>query len=571
MTQAGIILGTAAYMSPEQAAGKPLDKRSDVWAFGVVLMEMLTGRQTFGGETVSHVIAAVLKDAPDWAALPPDTPAAIRTLLRRCLEKDRRRRLADIADARFELDEALTPAAEPTHPARPRSRSIAVLLALGATAGALLATLAVWTWARPAPPAAPARPVRFAIVPPSTEPLAYRGSAGNVAVSPDGSFIVYSVVTEGGRGTRLMVRAIDDLEARPLPNSDNALAPFVSPDGRAVGFVSATGPIVTVPVSGGPAVPITRRPLGGTNRGATWGPDDQIVLANAAPEIGLVRVRLGGEPEVLTKPNQAAGETDHVFPAFMPGGRAVLFTILGARAENAQVAVLEVANGQYRTLIRGAMQARYMDPGYLVYLAGGSLQAVRFDPDLLQVIGEPLTLAERVVARTNGAAELALSPNGTLAFIPDRGGEAITPRSLVWLNRRGEEQSTGAPLRTYGSARVSPDGGRAVVALYDDTLDDLWIWDFTRRTLERVTKTAGADMNPIWTRTGRQLIWASVPVRRGSDGLSTAADGTGDAEQSVQRPGLSVSGLDNPRRQSSADPAGHGECQADTRVGSEGR
>ena len=539
MTQAGIILGTAAYMSPEQAAGKTVDKRSDVWAFGVVLMEMLTGRQTFGGETVSHVIASVLKDAPDWTALPPDTPAAVRTVLRRCLEKDRRRRLADIADARFELDEALTPAADTPTTARMSSRSVASRsLVLGAIAGASIATLAAWAWMRPAPSAAPARPVHFAIVPPATEPLAYRASAGNLAVSPDGSLIVYSVVTDGGRGTRLMVRSIDDLEARPLANSDNAFAPFVSPDGRSVGFVSPAGPIVTVPVSGGPAVPISRRPLGGTNRGATWGPDDQIVVANAAPEVGLIRLRLGGEPEVLTRPNQAAGETDHVFPVFMPGGRAVLFTILGARAENAQIAVLDLANGQYKTLVRGAMQARYMDPGYLVYVAAGSLRAVRFDPALLQVIGEPLPIAERVLARSTGAADVALSPNGTLAFIPDRGGEAITPRSLVWLNRRGEEQPTGAPLRTYGSARVSPDGGRAVVAVYEDTLDDLWIWDFTRRTLERVTKTPGPDMNPTWTRTGRELIFASVPLGGAPTVYRQPADGTGTHEQLVPNQGF---------------------------------
>jgi serine/threonine-protein kinase len=533
MTMAGVILGTAAYMSPEQAAGKPVDKRSDVWAFGVVLMEMLTGRQTFGGETVSHVIASVLKDAPDWPSLPPDTPAPIRTLLRRCLEKDRRKRLADIADARFELDDALTPTPDAPPPARSSSRVLtAISLTGGALAGALIAVLAMWTWVRPAAPPSTAPPATFVVTPPTTAPLAYRGAAGNLAISRDGSTIVYSVVTDAGRGTQLMVRSIDDLEARPLANTENAHAPFFSPDGREVGFASATGPIVAVPVAGGPATPIGGRgSLGGTPRGMTWGIEDRFVLANADPSIGLMTITRGGNAEVLTKPNQAAGEVDHVYPSFLPGDRAVLFTILGARPENAQTAVLELASGEYKTLLRGAMHARYVDPGYLVYVSAGSLHAVRFDGAQLQVIGEPLALGERVIARSNGSAEFALSQTGTLVAIPDRGGDAITPRSLVWLNRQGQEEATGAPLRTYGTARVSPDGSRAVVALYDDTLDDLWMWDFARRTLERITKTEGADMSPLWDRDGRHVIWALVQPGGTPTVYRQLADGTGTAEQ----------------------------------------
>jgi serine/threonine-protein kinase len=171
-----------------------------------------------------------------------------------------------------------------------------------------------------------------------------------------------------------------------------------------------------------------------------------------------------------------------------------------------------------------------MDPGYLVYVAGGSLQAVRFDAGRLQVTGEPLPVADRVIARASGAAEFALSPTGTLAFIPDRGGEAMTPRSLVWLNRRGEEEPVGAPVRTYGSARISPDGSRAVVAVYDDSLDDLWIWNFARRTLERVTKTDGSDMSPIWDRNGQYVIWSLAPPGGSPTVYRQAADGTGAPE-----------------------------------------
>jgi eukaryotic-like serine/threonine-protein kinase len=262
------------------------------------------------------------------------------------------------------------------------------------------------------------------------------------------------------------------------------------------------------------------------------------VFANANPDIGLVSVRRGGEPEVLTKPNQTAGEVDHVFPSFLPGGRAVVFTILAARADNAQVAVLELASGQYTTLIRGGSHARYMAPGTWSMWRGDRCWRFGSTLNSRRCIGEPMPLAERVIARASGAAEFALSPTGTLAFIPHRGGEAMTPRSLVWLNRRGQEEPTSAPLRTYGTARVSPDGSRAVVAVYDDTLDDLWIWDFARRTLERVTKTAGSDMSPMWDRNGRQVIWALAAPGGAPTVYRQAADGTGVPERLTVRQGF---------------------------------
>ena len=387
---------------------------------------------------------------------------------------------------------------------------------------------------RPAAPT-PAQPARFVIVPPSTQPLAYRAAAGNLAVSQDGSLIVYSVEIDGGRATQLMVRSIDDLEARPLAHTENAVAPFVSPDGRMVGFgTSSSFSTEYVPVAGGAAAPIARR-VPGTLRGATWGPGDRIVAANANPDIGLISVQLGGEPEVLTKPNKESGETDHVYPSFLPSGGAVLFTILAARAEGSQVAVLDLGTRQYKTLLKSASHARYMTPGYLVYVSGGSLQAVRFDPGSLQVIGAPVALGERVLTRANGSAEFAVSSNGTLVFIPDRGEESTTPRSLVWLNRKGEEEATGAPQRSYGSARISPDGSRAVVAVYDDTIDDLWIWDFARRTLERVTRTPGSDMSPIWAPNGRRIIWALASPGGSPLVHWQAADGTGAPAQLSQK------------------------------------
>jgi serine/threonine-protein kinase len=536
MTVQGVILGTAAYMSPEQAAGKTVDRRTDIWAFGVVLMEMLTGRQTFGGETVSHVIASVLKDAPAWSSLPQGTPSAIRRLLRRCLDKDRHRRLADVADARLELDDAATQTADSPIPARLSPRRAALWAGVAAIAGALIAAVAVTSWLRPDRPE-PERPARFVIAPPATTPLAYRSPSGNLAIAPDGSFIVYSVVIDNGQNTQFMIRAVDDLEARPLANTVNGTMPFVSPDGRAVGFVAGSGGIAFVPVSGGPELSMMKVGVGGTPRGATWGTGDRIVLGNANPEIGLYTVRIGGAPENLTRPDDAKGEVDHVFPSFLPGERAVLFTILDARPENAQIAVLDLATGRYKTLIRGSY-GRYMAPGYVIFVSGGSLQAVRFDLERLQVVGEPMALGDRVIARATGAAEFAVSSNGTLVSIPERGGEAITPRSLVWLDRQGKEEPVGAPQRTYGTVRVSPDGSRAVVSLYDDSLDDLWIWNFARRTLERMARTPGADMSPLWDRRGRHVLFALASPGGGPTIFRQAADGTGSAEQLVPNQGF---------------------------------
>ena len=411
-------------------------------------------------------------------------------------------------------------------------------LTLGLVGGALVAAVATWTWLRPAVPP-PMRPVRFAIVPPSTQALAYQGVAGNLAVSPDGSLIVYNAVTASGSGTHLMVRSIDDLEARPLANTEDVSSPFMSPDGRMVGFVVRSGAIESVPVSGGAAVPIAERrrppvwPRWACARCAARHGDsgDRILIADANPDVGLVSVRRGGEPEVVTRPDTNAGEIDHVFPSFLPNGEAALFTILTADAADPRVGVFELASGKYKTLLRGASHARYLDPGYLVYVSGGSLHAVAFDPARLDVVGDPVPLGESVMTRATGVAEFALSPTGTLVSIPDRGGEAMSPRSLVWLNRQGQEEPTGAPLRTYGTARISPDGSRAVVSVYDDRLDDLWIWDFARRTLERVTKTPGADMSPIWDRSGRHVIWALAPPGGAPSVHRQAADGTGEAER----------------------------------------
>ncbi len=330
MTQAGVILGTAAYMAPEQAKGRAADKRSDVWAFGCVLYEMLTGRRAFEGEDVADTLAAVLRSEPDWAALPDELPPPIRTLVRRCLEKDRRQRIADISIAHFLLTEYsnVAPAGAPAVAVQrlPPWRRVAAHAgaALAGAAVVAVAGTAVWLATRPGPP----RVSRLQITPPTEQAVTIVSATRDVAITPDGARIVYTGVND-----TLVVRALDQLDATLMTGLGSVPhGLFVSPDSQWIGYVSDGNRILKkVQITGGP--PITLASLNGGLSGATWGPDGTIVFGTTDLQTGLLRLAPGGgEPTVLTRPNRAAGEADHVWPEFLPGGQAVLFTIRGPQA-----------------------------------------------------------------------------------------------------------------------------------------------------------------------------------------------------------------------------------------------
>ena len=517
-TQAGIILGTAAYMSPEQASGKAVDKRSDLWAFGVVLMEMLTGRRVFDGETVSHVVAAVLTTDPDWAALPPNTPASIRTLLRRCLERDRKYRIDSAAAARLEIDDAMTLRPADTRPAG-RARRIGVLpLAFVLAAGALAAVLATWALWRPAPPAAPP-PMRFTMTMPPSLPLTLGGTDHDLALAPDGSFLVYR---SGSRG-QLVVRRLDRLDGAPLTGVVNARWPFVSPDSRWIGYVENNTTLNKIAVSGGSPIVVAHLP--GLTFGATWVDDATIVAATFNTTTGLLRVpAAGGEPTVLTTVDQAHGEVGHWFPESLPGGRALLFTIAAAKPEDQQIAVLDLQTGQRRTLLRGGHDAQYVASGHLVYGAGSGLSAVRFDLARLTVVGDPVRVVEGLEATSIGAVNAAVTRTGTLVYVPGGAG-GTTLRSLVWVDRQGRETPIPAPPRAYVSPRLSPDGTRVALEIRDQE-QDIWTWDLARQTLTRLTFDPAIDLAPVWTPDGRRIVFAST--RSGAPNLFVRpADGTG--------------------------------------------
>jgi eukaryotic-like serine/threonine-protein kinase len=532
-TREGAIFGTAAYMSPEQAAGKPADKRSDLWAFGIVLFEMLTARPVFAGETMSHVLAAVLTTEPDWTTLPAETPAPIRRLLRRCLEKDRKRRLESAADARLEIDDALaTPPAEGRVVTRPRPTWQQWSIAATVLMVTVVAGASVWFATRPAEPVPP-RVSRLALAPSGTAALTINGVDRDLAITPDGSRLVYV----GNRGTQLFVRALDALE--PVAVFTGApRGPFVSPDGQWIGFTDSNTVLKKVAVTGGPVVTLATLD-GSTPRGATWAPDDTIIYATSNATTGLQRIAVAGGPTtVLTRPDRAQGEADHFWPELLPGGRAVLFTIraLTGGVDAAQVAVLDLQTGMRKILVRGGSHAHYVPSGHLVYGAGATLRAVPFDLAALETRGTPAPVIPEVVTTPTGAVDAVVAGNGTLAYVSGGGVTGANAlRTLVWMDRQGRETPIPAPPRAYIYPRLSPDGTR--VAVFVANPADLWVWDLGRTTLTRATFDPGFDIYPEWTPDGRRVIFSSE--RAGVRNLFwLAADGTGAVERLSESPNV---------------------------------
>ena len=523
MTGIGTLLGTAAYMSPEQAKGRPADKRSDVWAFGCVLYEMLTGRGPFVGDDMSDTLANVLKREPDWAALPPDVPLAIRTLLQSCLLKDRRSRISDVAAALFVLNHhaAITPPAATSLPA-PTQGPLWRRLAWPAAAvgiGALVAGAAVWWALRPVP-----LPLVVTAITTSGSAVLFRqGGDRDIAITPDGSRIVYR-----GDG-QLLVRALNQLEPRALSGLGAPRGVFLSPDGQSIGFFDGNT-IKKVSITGGPPATITS--VDGPPRGATWGPDGSMIFATDAPATGLQRVAdSGGAPTVLTASDRERGEADHRFPEFLPGGAAVLFTITSITGglDNAQIAVLDLATGKYKRLLTGGSHAHSVPTGHLVYGVAGTLRAVAFDLARLEVLGTSQPVLEGVVTTFLGAADAAVAANGSLVFVPGAAGEGR--QLVVSVDRQGRPSPLpGLPLDRYRDVRVSPEGQRLALA----TQDDLWIYSFARESMSKLTTDSAGGTSPLWTRDGQRVIFTSN--RMGYPQLfSRTADSTGSDELFLER------------------------------------
>jgi hypothetical protein len=529
-TQAGVILGTAAYMAPEQARGKVVDRRADIWAFGCVLFEMLTGTRAFKADDVTDTIVAVVSKEPDWQGL-PTAASSVRPLLARCLRKDPKQRLQAIGDARIRIEELISGVSDDLAvtraPAATSSRRVASVAIAALAVGAVMAAVLTWVVTRPEPHA-PLLTSRFEIVPPPAQSLSIQGADRDIAISPDGRYIVYRA---GAGLAQLVLRAIDRVDGRPLAGITNARQPFFSHDSQWIGFFDGTT-LKKVSITGELVVTVCQNQL--VPRGASWGDDNSIVFATA-DTTGLRRVSAaGGEPVMLTRPDAAKGETNHWYPSVLPAGRGVLFTITAPnQAESAQVAVLDLRTGEQKILIRGGSQAEYLPSGYLVYAAAGTLRAVRFDLAKLEVLSDPVHVAEGVWMQAaagapgGGAAGYAVSKLGTLVYV--RAARALAPRSLVWVDRKGRESPLSAPPRAYAEPRLSPDGMRVALTIRDRDVD-IWIWELARETLTRLTFSPGIDQRPVWTPDGHRIVFASQ--RAGALNLfAQAADGTGTVEQ----------------------------------------
>jgi serine/threonine-protein kinase len=541
-TQLGMILGTAAYMAPEQAKGRSVDRRADIWAFGVVLFEMLTGRRAFDGDDVSDVLASVLKTEPDWTKLPADLPAPMRRLLGRCLEKDPRRRLRDIGEGMLQLDDGLSFPAMPvpagmSSPAMPVStpggspvarpawwrRALPIAATALATAGVMSG---VWFLLKPAP----AQPgvVRFDYLPRAEAAPATTATHPDVAISPDGHTLVH--VAQLGSGMQLYVRRMDQLDSVALRGADVAVGPFFSPDGQWLGFVESgsTSRVKKVGILGGPPTVVAQ--LRTAAFGAAWLTDGTIVLG--AAEGGLLRVsENGGEAAALTTMDAAQGDTTHRWPSVVPGTSLVLFA--GAASggfSTAFIGVVDVKTGKTTRLKLSGSMPHYLGSGHLVFVtAEGALRAVPFDIDRLEVRGSAVPLVEGIGVKPNGAANFALAGNGTLVYT--HGFGLLSNRSIVWVDRAGRETPIQAPPRNYYYARVSPNGVRLSLDIRDQELD-VWIWD--DRALMRLTADREQDQYGLWTPDSQQLVIQSARSQKA--GLYVVrADGVGTPRLIAER------------------------------------
>jgi serine/threonine-protein kinase len=530
MTMAGMILGTAAYMSPEQAKGRPVDKRADVWAFGCVLYEMLTGRKAFEGEDVSDTLAAVLRSEPDWSALPDGLPSAVRTLIERCLSKERRLRIADISVARFVFNGLLVIGdAKPQGSGTPvpvrRSR---LKSSIGVAASVLVTATVVATgaWAlRPSNAAAPV--ARFSFTLPEGQVLTQMNRP-ILAMAPDGTALVYVA------SNRLFLRSLSEFDARPLSGVEGVGAtlgsPVFSPDGRSVAFYSGRdGAIRRVAAGGGAAVTICPTP---NPYGITWDASG-IVFGQFGK--GIFRCSPnGGDPELLV----TVKDDEVPFgPQILPGGAAVLFTLAKAsdavsNSDKAQVVVETLASHQRKTIVSAGTNARYLPTGHLLYALGGIVFAVAFDPAQQAIRSGPVPVIEGVrrAVTIAGAAHFATSDTGALAYLPGPVGAATVEWAIAVADRTGAVTRASLSPGPYVHVRVSHDGSRLAVGTDDGKEAIAWIYDLGGASALRRLTFGGQNRFPIWSPDGLRVAFQST--RDGDTAIFVQrVDGTGGVER----------------------------------------
>ena len=543
MTQAGVLLGTAAYMSPEQAKGRTADRRSDIWAFGAVLYEMLTGQRAFKGEDVAETLAYILTRDPDWTALPADTPPLIRRLVRRCLEKDPRRRLQAIGEARAQIDDlasgSIDDGADREKAARVAGwrRALPWLIAAAAVAVALV-TVSV---ARR--PILRSAPLRVSADLGADVPLTNPTFGAIIILSPDSALVAFIGQKTGGR-RQLFVRRLSELRATPLAGTDDADSPFFSPDSQWIAFFAA-GKLKKISVTGGGAFTICDAPNG---RGGAWNPDGTIVFSPDSRDVTpLLRVSSdGGTSQALTALD--AGEISHRWPQLLPGGKGVLFTVdVNGALDNANLVIQKLPAGPRKVVHRGGYYGRYLASGHLVFVHEGALFAVPFDVDRLEASGPPVRVVEGIASSSlSGGAQFDVSPSGTLVYLPGTRTDVALP--MHWMDRAGRTTLLRQSPAYWINPRFAPDGTR--IALQEiENRSDIGVYELARDTVTRLTSDGVANTNPIWTPDGRRVVFSSVRANALTANLYwRRADGTGEAQR------LTESG--NPQYPSSWHPSG---------------
>jgi len=514
-TEAGTIMGTAAYMSPEQARGKKVDKRADIWSFGVVFYEMLSGAGLFAGESVSDTLAAVLTRDPDWTGLPAETPDALRVLLRRCLERDSRKRLHDIADARITLDDPLAMRSAESGAGRWNQWTV------GLGTVALLATaFAAWAWVRPRP--SPDGPTARFALPYSSDASIQDEHGSPVALSPDGT----SVISVGRQ--QLYLRRLDQIDAVPIPNTGDGTQPFFSPDGQSLGF-HAQGKLKRVALNGGPATTICQ--ADGIVRGASWGAGNAIVFS--MDSVLLQVPATGGVPVAVARPDSKHGDA-YRWPSFLPAGRRVLLTIWKGSTDSSVIGVLDLSSGLVSSITDAGTNPRFVEPGWLAYATGdGTVFAAPFDLSAARVTDTARPVLENVRVGAGGAAKLGLSSRGWAAYL-SRSGVA----QLVLVDRQGAARAVPGEARPFGAPRFSPDGRKVAVSVRPPgPVGDVWVVDPQQGTQSRLTFEAD-NQNPEWSPDGQRVLFASN--RSGPFGLFWTLVGGGAAESLLVKAGKGI-------------------------------
>jgi len=524
ITQPGRVIGTPTYMSPEQARGKPVDHRSDIWSFGCVLYEMLTGRLAFEGETATEILARIIEREPDWELLPKTTPMNIRVLLRRCLAKDAHKRLQHMGDVVIEIDETLSlPAALPpiTAPTAGKVQLVPWRLAIacsvvGMAVGLIAAGIFLSKPTAPSVITVAAAPTRRTVIRlPEDQVLGlyqsttFANRRPAFALSPDGSRMVY--VAYAGETTQLFERLMDRFEVRPILGTDGASSPFFSPDGLLVGFF-ADEKLKRVSLLGGESV--TLCPAGDPG-GGCWGSDGMIYFSARGEGLSRVPAAGGNVERMGTESERIIG----AYPQVLPGGKAVLFSSEGA--------AFSLETGEKRILVQGAQHVQYAPTGHLVYARAGAIEAVPFDLATLEVTGRAVPVIEQVLLDSvSGTAQFAFSNDGLLVYAP---GADIGRTIPAWIDRQGKVERLAMPAQIYGALKLSPDGKRLAI-LVRELQSNVYIYDVARGTGTRLT-VEGDNYYPLWTPDGERVIFSRYEEKDGQWHILWApADGSGEAE-----------------------------------------